>query len=425
MQTFSRQPTPQFHMSFENFLVGSSNRAAYTAAPNLAECKPPPYKPSYLYGGVGTGKTHLLHAIARRAREKRPSLHIQQLNGDRFMMQFHMSFENFLVGSSNRAAYTAALNLAECKSPLHKPLCLYGGLGTGKTHLLCAIAKRAREKRPSLHIQQLNGDQFMMQMAEAFESKQAPAFRALLRAADLLLIDDLHFLTSAGARMKNEMKRTLDFLLAKDRGVVLTTGTSPEGLRMRDSLHSRLAGESSIEIQPADAKLRLDILHRKASVLLPRPFSPETKEVLAFLAENRRGGAREMEGTLRYILSAASISQQEITLGFAQKTLSELLQASAPRLTIKDIQHRVYKYYGFQISEMDSRPRTHAMTRARHIAMYLCKRLTSSSLDEIGREFGGRGRTTVAHVVDKIKALRREDPKVDTEVTLLQIHVNT
>ena len=347
MQTFSRQPTPQFHMSFENFLVGSSNRTAYTAALNLAECKPPPYKPLYLYGGVGTGKTHLLHAIARRA----------------------------------------------------------------------------REKRPSLHIQQLNGEQFMMQMAQALESKQAPAFKTLLRAADLLLIDDLHFLT--GARMKNEMEHTLDFLLAEDRGVALAAGKSPEELRVRNSFRSRLAGGSSIEIQPADTKLRLDILHRKASLLLPRPLSPEAGKVLVFLAENRRGGAREMEGTLRYILNAASVLQQRITLGFAQKTLSELLRASAPHLTIKDIQHRVYKYYGLHISEMHSRPRTHAMTRARHIAMYLCKRLTSSSPDSIGREFGGRGRATVAHVVDKIEALRREDPKVDTEVTLLEIHVNT
>ena len=368
-----------------------------------------------------TGEEESAHTSAKHA-HVRPSDAPKGDTAGRKVREPCMSFANFLVGSSNRLAYTAALNLAECKPAPHKPLYLYGGVGMGKTHLLCAIAKSAREKRPSLHIQHLNGEQFMMQMAQAFESRKALEFKTHLRTAELLLIDDMHFLT--GARMQNEMQHTLDFLLAEDCGVVLAAVKSPGKLSMNDSLRSRLAGGLSIEIQPADAELRLDILHRKASVLLPQPLSPEVGEVLVFLAENHRGGMREMEGVLRNILNTASVLKQKITLRLAQDALREVLQTCQRYLAIEDIQHRVCRYYGVRISELNSRRRTHVITRPRHIAMYLSKRMTSSSFPEIGRKFGGRDHATVVHAVRRIETLRRENPKLDAEVTLLETDLN-
>lgn len=326
------------------------------------------------------------------------------------------TFENFVVGKPNELAYAAALRVAESATAQFNPLFLYGGVGLGKTHLMHAIAWHIKKCHPNRRVIYLSAEKFMYQFIRALRYKDTVAFKELFRSVDVLMIDDVQFI-SGKETTQEEFFHTFNALVDHNHQVIISADKSPSDLEgMEDRLKSRLGWGLVADIHPTTYELRLGILQAKADTM----DAVIPKEVMEFLACKIASNVRELEGALNRIVAHSTLVGREISLETTQEVLRDLLKANDRRVTIEDIQKRVAEYYSIKISDMQSARRSQNVARPRQVAMYLAKVLTSRSLPEIGRKFGGRDHTTVLHAVRKVEEVVGLDKEFSADLTILR-----
>ncbi len=326
------------------------------------------------------------------------------------------TFESFVVGTSNELAHAAARRAADSESVTFNPLFLYGPVGLGKTHLMHAIAWQIRKRFPQRHVMLITAERFMSEFVSATKANNAIAFKDRLRSVDVLMIDDVHFIDGKQGTQA-EFIHTFNELVEQNRQVIVSADKSPVGLSgIADQLRSRLSWGLVVDISPTDYALRLAILQMKAKQV----EQPIPEKVLEFLAHKITSNVRELEGSLTRIAMQSSLHNRPITVDAAQEMLQDLLPVQDRRVTIEAIQTCVAKHYGIRVEDMHSPRRAIEVARPRQIAMFLSKQLTTRSLPQIGRQFGGRDHTTVMHAVKRVKELRAADRELDENVELLR-----
>jgi len=326
------------------------------------------------------------------------------------------TFDSFVVGKSNELAYAAAKRIAESNEVTFNPLFLHGGVGLGKTHLMHAIAWEAKRVNPSKSIAYISAEKFMFEFIAALRFKDTHAFKQKFRAVDLLMVDDVQFIANKESTQE-EFFHTFNALVDNRCQVVITADRSPTDLEgIEDRIVSRLGWGLVADIHPTDYELRLGILQSKAEqsegIIVPA-------EVLEFLARKITSNVRELEGALNRVMAYAMLVGRPITMDMTREVLQDLIRANDRKLTIDEIQRAVADYFNLRLAEMLSERRARNIARPRQIAMYLSKQLTSRSLPEIGRRFGGRDHTTVMHAVRKIEELRMDDSQIEDDLTRL------
>jgi len=326
------------------------------------------------------------------------------------------TFSNFVVGKPNELAYAAARRVADSEDAAFNPLFLYGGVGLGKTHLMHAIANHTRAKFPERRVVYMSAEKFMFHFIRALRFKDTVSFKEQFRSVDLLMIDDVQFINGKEATQE-EFFHTFNDLVDNNRQVVISADKSPSDLEgMEERLRSRLGWGLVADIHATSFELRLGILDVK-SERLGVEIPAKVKE---FLSHRITSNVRELEGALNRVVAHAELVGREITLESCQEVLHDILRANDRRVTIEEIQKRVSEHFNIRIADMHSARRARAVARPRQVAMYLAKQLTSRSLPEIGRKFGGRDHTTVMHAVKKVEELRQTDSAFCEDVDLLR-----
>jgi chromosomal replication initiator protein len=331
-------------------------------------------------------------------------------------LESRYTFDSFVVGKANEVAYNAARTLAEGGPVAFNPLFLHGGTGLGKTHLMHAIGQEYLARNPGARVVYMSAEKFMFEFVAAMRAKDTFSFKQWLRAADVLLIDDVQFIAGKESTQE-EFFHTMNELISAGRRLVISADRSPQDL---DGIESRILSRLSwglvADVNPADFELRLNIIVKKLEAM---PQSAVPDDVVMFLARRISANVRELEGALNRVVAYAMLSGKPIDIDFTQATLADLLRANQRRVTIDEIQRRVSDHYRIRQAEMSSARRAREVARPRQIAMYLAKQLTPRSLPEIGRRFGGRDHTTVIHAVRQIEKLRQTDAELDADVRLL------
>lgn len=327
-----------------------------------------------------------------------------------------LTFETFIVGKSNEFAYAAAQRAAEATTPQFNPLFLYGGVGLGKTHLMHAIAWKIQQHHPNHRIIYLSAERFMYQFIRSLRFHDSMNFKARFRSVDILMIDDFQFI-GGKETTQEEFFHTFNALVDNNKQIIISADKSPSDLEnIGDRLKSRLGWGLVADIHPTTYELRLGILQSKAEGL-PVKIA---KNVLEFLAAKITSNVRELEGALNRLVAHASLVGRPITLESTQDVLGDLLRANERYLTIEDIQKRTSEFFSIKLADLLSSKRSQNLTRPRQVAMYLCKALTTKSLPEIGRKFGGRDHTTVIHAVRKVQELCEADTEFAHDLETLQ-----
>jgi chromosomal replication initiator protein len=336
-------------------------------------------------------------------------------------LQDRLTFETFVTGPSNEFAHAVARRVASWADGLFNPVVIHGPFGFGKTHLLNALAREAMTTRPDRKVVYLTAERFLSTFVRALMDRQMTAFKDGLRTADLLLIDDIHFIGGKQSTQE-ELFHTLAALMEDGRRVVFTADRAPSALtEINPHLRSHLSAGLVCGIEPGDRALRLGILERKQEILRPQlGFTGEVRpEVLAFLADRFTDSIRELEGALNTLVVRAGTGISSLGLDEAQCLLRPHLRGGEKRITVDDIQKAVCEHYGLKQVDLISERRTRAVARPRQAAMWLAKQLTTRSLPDIGRRFGGRDHTTVLHAVRRIDALRSTDPVLARDLEVL------
>ena len=333
-----------------------------------------------------------------------------------FRFDLRLTFDNFLVGQSNRIAHNAARAIAEGGPMRFNPLFIYGPTGQGKTHLLHAIGHGYTARKPQARALAMSAERFMVDFVQAMRAKDTLAFKARLRSVDLLLIDDFQFIAGKETTQE-EFLYTIDELMRGGRRLIIAADRSPHELDgVEGRILSRLTQGLVVDIQPAEYALRRSIVEAKVNSLTAVTIPPVVRDMLAArIASN----VRELEGGLNRLVAYAGLNDRTIDEAFAEETLADMFRAGRRRVTIDEIQKRVADHFKIRHAEMISARRARAVARPRQIAMYLAKQLTPRSLPEIGRRFGGRDHTTVIHAVKQIEKLRAADTEIDADVRLL------
>ncbi len=325
------------------------------------------------------------------------------------------TFENFVVGESNRFCHAACEAVSRNPGKAYNPLYIYGGVGLGKTHLLNAIALRIVHTMPAKVVYR-TGEAFTNELIEAIRGQSVESFRERYRQVDVLIVDDVQFIERK-ERTQEEFFHTFNELHAAGRQIVLASDRSPLEFRgIAERLRSRFNSGLVADIQPPDYETRLAILRSKtriAEVELP-------DEVAELIASQITSNVREMEGALTRLTAHMSLTGEPITLEVARRVLRDMLRGHEHVVGIEEIQEAVADFYGIHVREMRSGKRARAVAFPRQVAMYLAKTLTTLSLPEIGQGFGGRHHTTVLHAVQKIEAMRKENPALDEEISRLE-----
>ena len=335
------------------------------------------------------------------------------------------TFDQFVVGKPNELAHAAARNVALHDTVNFNPLFLYGGVGLGKTHLMHAIAWKILERNPGSAILYLSAEQFMYRFVQALRDNETMSFKELFRSVDVLLVDDVQFIADKDSTQE-EFFHTFNSLVDQKRKIVISADRSPGKIRgLEERIKSRLQSGLVVDIHPPDYELRLNVLRAKSEAQVGVfPNIRLEDGVLEFLAQRISGSVRVLEGGLNRLFAFADCLGQNDNLmidqKLAQECLSEVLRASASKVTVDEITRKVADHYSVRISDILSHRRARSIVRPRQIAMYFSKNLTTRSLPEIGRYFGGRDHTTVLHAVRKVSELERDDVQFAEDLEILR-----
>ena len=381
--------------------VSIETRAAAPVAVTLVAEAPAPVVPA---APAPQPALPLVAVATTRPAAERPSLDAR------------FTFDRFVVDAANRVAFNAARVLAEPGVPRFSPLFLHSGTGQGKTHLMHAIGHAFLAQHPDATVICMSAERFMFDFVAAMRARDTHSFKQRLRGADLLLIDDLQFIAGKDATQE-EFFHTVNEIMSAGKRLVISADRCPQAL---DGVEARIVSRMSVglvaDIKAPDLTLRRAILDRKLADL---PEAKVPAEVLDLLAARIHANIRELEGALNRVVAYAQLTGDSIDMDFAVATLGDVLRGAQRRVTIDEIQKLVSQHFELKPLDLVSARRSRAVARPRQIAMYLAKRLTTRSLPENGRKFGGRDHSTVIHAVRKIEELRDQDRDIDAAVRTL------
>jgi chromosomal replication initiator protein len=330
------------------------------------------------------------------------------------------TFDAFVVGSSNQFAQAACQAVAELPSRAYNPLFIYGGVGLGKTHLLHAVGHQCVRLFPGMSVAYLSSERFTNELINAIRYDRTAEFRARYRTIDLLLIDDIQFI-SGKERTQEEFFHTFNDLYESRKQIIVSSDSSPKDIpEIEERLRSRFEWGLIADIQPPDFETRVAIIKKKAALERVRLGD----DVAYLIASRIKSNIRELEGSLTRMIAFCALTGREMTTDLAQEVLGELWGEDEKVITIDQIQRRVCDFFGLKLSDLKAKNRTKAIAFPRQVAMYLSRQMTHSSLSEIGRAFGGKDHTTVLHAVDKIQTLLQDDPKLRKTIDGLVQSVN-
>lgn len=331
------------------------------------------------------------------------------------------TFDSFVVGKPNELAHAAARRVAEGGPVTFNPLFLYGGVGLGKTHLMHAIGWELRTRRPDINVLYLSAEQFMYRFVQALRDRKMMDFKEIFRSVDVLMVDDVQFIAGKDSTQE-EFFHTFNALVDQNKQIIISADRAPGEIKdLEDRVKSRLQCGLVVDLHPTDYELRLGILQSKVEQQqIVYPDLSLEPGVLEFLALRISNNVRVLEGALTRLFAFASLVGRKIDLDLTQDCLADVLRASERKITVEEIQRKVSEHYNIRLSDMIGPKRLRSYARPRQVAMYLCKHMTSRSLPEIGRRFGGRDHTTVMHGVKRIDELRVQDGQIAEDLELLR-----
>ncbi|HHL43614.1 MAG TPA: chromosomal replication initiator protein DnaA, partial [Hellea balneolensis] len=339
-------------------------------------------------------------------------------------MTSRFTFANFVVGASNELAVAGAKKFANSRDTQYNPMVIHGPNGMGKTHLLYAVMNHIAAHDPTRRVQFVPAEQFVASFVRSVRANgrtEIENFKTGLRNVDLLIIDDAHFITDKPGSQE-ELLHTLIALVENGKQVILATDRHPHTIEnAEERLKSYLCGGLVCDIGPADYELRLRILdrlvERRRKNGNPALEIPQT--VRDMLAARINATPRDLEGVFNQVVARLEFLGRAVTLESVEEALAQSRFTKGARPTVERIQRVIAKYYGVSLDELLSKRRARAIARPRQIAMYLCKNLTTRSLPDIGRRFGGRDHTTVIHAIRRVESLCDEDETLNAEVKSL------
>tara|TARA_B100000959_G_scaffold285447_1_gene360195 strand:+ start:1252 stop:2604 length:1353 start_codon:yes stop_codon:yes gene_type:complete len=340
---------------------------------------------------------------------------ISKTNYDRHGLNKMYLFENFITGTSNQFAHAAAYAVAEAPSKAYNPLFIYGGVGLGKTHLIHAIGHHILKKDKRKKICYVSSERFLTNLISAIKQQKTEGFRKLYRNVDILLMDDIQFLAGK-EKSQEEFFHTFNTLFESEKQIVIASDRFPKYIpKLEERLVSRFQWGLIADIKPPEYETKMAILKKKADTFnfkLP-------DDVAGYIAKKIFSSVRELEGALIRIIAYSSLINRSITLGMAEEVLKDLFYEKEKVITIKLIQKEVSSFFHLKISDLKSKNRNRAVVLARHLAMFLCRELTDTSLPEIGKNFGGKDHTSVIHACKKINSQLKSNP--DTAHNIKQL----
>lgn len=333
---------------------------------------------------------------------------------------FEYTFDNFIVGNSNKFAHAACTAVAARPAMDYNPLFIYGPSGLGKTHLLSAIVNEIKRKKPDVRVLYIKGDDFTNEMIESLSKHEMSKFHNRYRNCDILLIDDIQFIAGKDSTQE-EFFHTFNTLYEEHKQIILTSDRPPKDIQtLEERLKTRFEWGLIADIQPPDLELRIAIIKKKAeqiSIELP-------EDVLSFLAENLRSNIRQIEGAIKKLSAKSFLSGQEITMEMAKSCLSELLGGAEPiNITVDKVFSAVFNKYNISKEELLGSKRNKDIAHARHIAIYLIREITEMSFPNLGKLFN-RDHTTVMNSCELIAAKVAKDPLFNMELTELSKEIS-
>jgi chromosomal replication initiator protein len=336
-----------------------------------------------------------------------------------------LTFDNFVVGKPNELAHASARRVADGGPVTFNPLFLYGGVGLGKTHLMHAIAWEAKRLNPGLKVLYLSAEQLMYRFVRALREKNTMGFKEMFRSVDLLMVDDVQFIAGKDST-QDEFFHTFNALVDQQKQIIISADRAPGEIDgLEDRIKSRLSWGLVVDLHPTDYELRLGILQQRLQDHLAAGEQVIIDDgVLEFLAQRISSNVRVLEGALNRLFAFSSLAGDHITIDVAHEALSDMIRANDRRITVDEIMQAVVKHYNLRMTDLLGPRRTRTIARPRQVAMYLAKTLTTRSLPEIGRRFGGRDHTTVIHAVKKVESLRDEDPQIAEDLQILSRTLN-
>ncbi|MDP1853651.1 MAG: chromosomal replication initiator protein DnaA [Candidatus Omnitrophota bacterium] len=349
-----------------------------------------------------------------QARSITPTINLPHINP-------RYSFENFIVGSSNRFAHAAALAIVDAPAKAYNPLSIYGGVGLGKTHLMQAICLASFKRNPKIKISYTTSECFTNELIEAIRGHSTNAFRAKYRNVDILLIDDIQFIAGKESTQE-EFFHTFNALYDNHKQIIMSSDRpSKEIPNLQERLISRFSWGLVTDIQPPDFETRAAILRKKIEL---EPFKVPD-EVISFIAEHIKTNIRELEGALIRVVAYSSLEERAISLHLAREVLKDMLKETKKTVTIELIQRSVADFFSLSVGELKNKKRNKQFVLPRQIAMYLTRELTNHSLPDIGEAFSGKDHTTVLYACNKIKREIKEDKKISDIIDKLSTDIKS
>jgi len=325
------------------------------------------------------------------------------------------TFDSFVVGKSNEFAHAAARAVAEQPSKSYNPLFLYGGVGMGKTHLMHAIGHTIKKRNPAMRLSYVSAEKFTIEVINSLRFDRMISFRDRFHTVDVLLVDDIQFIAGK-ERTQEEFFHTFNALYEQQKQIVISSDCLPKDINsIEERLRSRFEWGLIADIQPPDLETKIAILQKKAE----NDHFNLPDDVAEYIARAIKSNVRELEGALTRLMAYASLTGTVVSLTTAQQVLRNIIASQEKRVTIDLIQKRVSEHFNLREQDLKVRSNTRAIAFPRQVAMYIVKQLTTASLPEIGRQFGGKHHTTVLHSINKIEELRRSDKELNRTITRL------
>ena len=323
------------------------------------------------------------------------------------------TFDSFIVGNSNRFAFTAARAVAEKPGKAYNPLFLYGGVGLGKTHLMHAIGHHIMCQQEDPKVVYVSSEKFTNELINSIKNDKNEEFRNKYRNVDVLLIDDIQFIAGKEGTQE-EFFHTFNALHEANKQIIISSDRPPKEIpTLEDRLRSRFEMGLITDIQPPDFETRIAILRKKAQ--LENINVPN--EVMTYIAKYIKSNIRELEGALTRVVAYSSLTNKNISLELATEALKDIISnPKSEEITVNRIKEKVSEAFNIKMDDFNSKKRTRTIAYPRQIAMYICRELTDLSLPKIGSEFGGRDHTTVIHAHDKISKDIEENQQIKDKI---------
>lgn len=411
MDWFSEHHLPALNEAGTNFF-GTTTQFALKVTENtpITENKPPEAQTGQAFllvnGSTATAPTNPSPAVARVSPVQPAKAPIRTGLTTRINPEY--TFDNFVVGSGTDLVFAAATAVSKNPGSHFNPLFIYGGVGLGKTHLMHAIGNAIIQENPETKICYITAENFMNDLVASIRDRKTPEFKFKYRNMDVLLVDDVAFLTGKESTQE-EFFHTFNALYDLKKQIVLTSDRSPKEITtLEERLRSRFEWGLITDIQPPNLETRMAILKRK--VESNRIMIPD--DVITYIAENITDNIRRLEGALIRLLAFASLTGNEITLNMAAEVLSSFFRGKIiGPVKIADVMEIISEINGFSIEQLKSKRRTQDLAEARQIAMYLAREMTGASLNQIGRSFGNKDHSTVSHACRKISGMMEKDAR--------------